>query len=120
VLKLAIAPGDRSVLHERIERRFRLMLKAGFIAEVEGLRARPELHPDLPSMRAVGYRQIWSHLDGEYDHETMIERGIIATRQLAKRQLTWLRGEAEACWFDSTEDSAVDRVVEAVTGHLDG
>ncbi|HIB84827.1 MAG TPA: tRNA (adenosine(37)-N6)-dimethylallyltransferase MiaA [Chromatiaceae bacterium] len=120
VLKLAIAPGDRSVLHERIERRFRLMLEAGFIAEVEGLRARPELHPDLPSMRAVGYRQIWSHLDGEYDHETMIERGIIATRQLAKRQLTWLRGEAEACWFDSTEDSAVDRVVEAVTGHLDG
>lgn len=105
VLKLVVAPGDRSVLHARIAARFDAMLAGGFVDEVRALRAMPQLcaHPDvhaLPAVRAVGYRQAWEHLDGEYDLATLRERGIHATRQLAKRQLTWLRGELDAQWFD--------------------
>jgi tRNA dimethylallyltransferase len=82
---------SRAVLHARIVARFDAMLHAGFLDEVQALRARGDLHPDLPAMRAVGYRQAWSFLDGEYDTATLRERAIAATRQLAKRQLTWLR-----------------------------
>jgi tRNA dimethylallyltransferase len=87
----AIIPDDRAELHARIAERFHLMLTAGFIDEVCGLRARGDLNLNLPSMRAVGYRQVWQYLDGEFDKATMIDKGIAATRQLAKRQLTWLR-----------------------------
>ncbi|HAI58991.1 MAG TPA: tRNA (adenosine(37)-N6)-dimethylallyltransferase MiaA [Xanthomonadaceae bacterium] len=100
VLKLVLAPADRAVLHERIARRFQGMLDAGFLDEVRALKADSRLHADLPSMRAVGYRQAWQHLDGVIDHATFVEQGIAATRHLAKRQLTWLRGERDARWFD--------------------
>lgn len=88
---LAIIPENRATLHQRIEVRFRQMLEQGFIGEVQELFERPELNLNLPSIRAVGYRQVWQHLEGTYNREQMIEKGVIATRQMAKRQLTWLR-----------------------------
>lgn len=105
VLKLAIAPQDRAELHRRIERRFEAMLDGGFLDEMRRLRAIPELrdHPrplDLPSLRAVGYRQAWEHLAGGTDAAAFRDRAIFATRQLAKRQLTWLRGQPDLRWFD--------------------
>lgn len=105
VLALVLAPADRAVLHSRIERRFDAMLAAGFLEEVRRLRALPELqaHPaplDLPAIRAVGYRQAWEYLDGTIGAAEFHDRAISATRQLAKRQLTWLRGEPGARWFD--------------------
>lgn len=105
VLKLVLAPPDRATLHQRIEHRFDLMLAAGFLDEVRRLRAAPALqnhpHPlDLPAVRAVGYRQAWEYLDGQGDAADFRARAIHATRQLAKRQLTWLRGELDARWFD--------------------
>ena len=111
VLKLVLAPNDRAVLHQRIETRFDHMLKAGFLDEIRTLRALPELrdHPapmDLPAIRAVGYRQAWEHLDGHYDAAEFRDRAIFATRQLAKRQLTWLRGRLDARWFDPQNDEA--------------
>ncbi|MCC7248986.1 MAG: tRNA (adenosine(37)-N6)-dimethylallyltransferase MiaA [Lysobacter sp.] len=111
VLKLALAPDDRAVLHARIEARFDAMLDAGFLDEVRALRALPELraHPaplDLPALRAVGYRQAWEHLDGLADAREFRDRAIFATRQLAKRQLTWLRGDLALRWFDPQADAA--------------
>lgn len=100
VLRLVLAPADRSVLHARIGQRFDQMLADGFLDEVRRLRGDPRLHPDLPSMRAVGYRQAWAFLDGETDMATFREQAIAATRQLAKRQLTWLRAQLDARWFD--------------------
>lgn len=102
--KWVIAPQDRSWLHARIERRFKQMLELGFVDEVVRLRARGDLTPDMPSMRAVGYRQVWDYLDGHYDYETMVERGVAATRQFAKRQFTWLRSEVGAEWFASEDN----------------
>ena len=101
VATFAIAPQQRSVLHERIALRFHLMLEQGFLNEVEALWQRGDLHADLPSIRAVGYRQAWMYLQGDYSYDEMIERGIIATRQLAKRQFTWLRSWEEVHWLDS-------------------
>ena len=111
VLKLALAPADRSVLHERIARRFDLMLDAGFLDEVHRLRALPGMQAvaaprDLPAVRAVGYRQAWEFLDGQGTAADFRERAIAATRQLAKRQLTWLRGERDLRWFDPATDRA--------------
>ena len=111
VLKLVLAPPDRAILHARIEWRFDAMLAAGFLDEVRRLRALPELqaHPrplDLPALRAVGYRQAWEHLDGACDAGEFRARAIAATRQLAKRQLTWLRGEADARRFDPLAQAA--------------
>jgi len=100
VLKLILAPVDRALLHERIEQRFDVMLAAGFLDEVRRLRNDSRLHSDLPAIRAVGYRQAWIHLNGDTDFATFRQQGIAATRQLAKRQLTWLRGEHDARWFD--------------------
>ncbi|MGR9108423.1 MAG: tRNA (adenosine(37)-N6)-dimethylallyltransferase MiaA [Gammaproteobacteria bacterium] len=93
-VKLKIVAADRHELHRRIELRFRQMLDSGMIEEVETMRRRGDLNPTLPSIRAVGYRQVWSYLSGEIDRMTMIEKGIAATRQLAKRQMTWLRKES--------------------------
>lgn len=101
VAHLAIAPAQRQVLHERIARRFHGMLEQGFIAEVEALYARGDLHAGLPSIRSVGYRQAWDFLEGRSDRAEMVERGIIATRQLAKRQFTWLRSWPQVHWLDS-------------------
>ena len=91
LLCLGLLPSDRRLLHDRIFKRFGMMLDNGFIDEVIALRKREDLHLDLASMRAVGYRQVWQYLDGDYDYNTMVEKGVAATRQLAKRQLTWLR-----------------------------
>ncbi|MGE6384541.1 tRNA (adenosine(37)-N6)-dimethylallyltransferase MiaA [Pseudomonas sp. NPDC078416] len=101
VANLAIAPTDRKVLHDRIAVRFRQMLEEGFVEEVVALRSRGDLHSNLPSIRAVGYRQVWDHLDGKLTRDDMQERGIIATRQLAKRQFTWLRSWQDLHWLDS-------------------
>jgi tRNA dimethylallyltransferase len=114
VLRLVLAPTERAVLHERIARRFDQMLAEGFLDEVQRLRQDKRLHRDLPAIRAVGYRQAWEHMDGETDAATFRERAIFATRQLAKRQLTWLRGELAALWFDpASRCQALRRRVDA-------
>lgn len=100
VLKLVLAPADRALLHARIAARFERMLAQGFLDEVRSLLQRPGLHADLPAMRAVGYRQAWRHLQGDTSAKQFLDEGIAATRQLAKRQLTWLRGELDAFWVD--------------------
>jgi len=100
VLRVCIAPKDRAVLHERIARRFDIMLEQGFLTEMRNLMARPELNMEVPSMRAVGYRQAWRYLAGETTLEQFREKAVAATRQLAKRQLTWFRGELDLRWFD--------------------
>lgn len=115
IIKLAIAPKERAVLHDRIAQRFDLMLKNGFVEEVRGLYERGDLSLELPSMRAVGYRQVWEYLAGDCDYETMRERGIVATRQLAKRQLTWLRGDEKVIWFDSLDDKVVERALKTLS-----
>ncbi|MBS7459009.1 tRNA (adenosine(37)-N6)-dimethylallyltransferase MiaA [Coralloluteibacterium stylophorae] len=106
VLRLMLAPADRAVLHQRIAQRFDAMLDSGFLAEVRRLRSDPRLHPDLPAMRAVGYRQAWAHLEGATDAATFRAQAIAATRQLAKRQLTWLRAEHAARWLDPVHQRA--------------
>lgn len=106
VHQFAIAPTDRAVLHQRIALRFEQMLANGFEQEVASLKRRDDLHADLPAMRCVGYRQVWQYLDGEYGYEEMRAKGIAATRQLAKRQLTWLRGWPDVTWLKSEESSA--------------
>lgn len=100
IVKIAFFPEDRDLLKKRIALRFLQMLELGFIEEVEGLRARGDLHLELPSMRCVGYRQVWEYLDGALSREEMVEKGIIATRQLAKRQMTWLRKETHCNFYD--------------------
>lgn len=112
VASLAIAPADRKVLHDRIALRFGQMLEQGFLDEVLALRSRGDLHADLPSIRAVGYRQVWDHLDGKLTHEEMQERGIIATRQLAKRQFTWLRSWKNLHWLDSLDRDNLPRTLK--------
>jgi len=112
VLQFAIAPSDRAELHRRIAERFRLMLSQGFEQEVRTLHERGDLHPDLPSIRCVGYRQMWDYLNGVVGYDEMVERGIAATRQLAKRQLTWLRGWPDLQWLD-TDNKEVSRDVIA-------
>jgi tRNA dimethylallyltransferase len=122
VLKLVLAPAQREVLHARIAARFDAMLAAGFLDEVRALRALPQLrehpHPlELPALRAVGYRQAWEHLDGATTFDEFRARAIAATRQLAKRQYTWLRGELDARWFDpTTQVAALDGAVDAFLG----
>ena len=110
-VQIAVAPLDRKVLHERIALRFRQMLEQGFLDEVKALRARGDLHLDLPALRSVGYRQAWQYLDGDIDYETMVDKGIFATRQLAKRQLTWLRKWHDVRWFDSLAPDLVEQVL---------
>jgi tRNA dimethylallyltransferase len=116
-LALALMPGDRAVLHSRIAQRFDAMLAGGLVEELQALRARHALRADLPSMRCVGYRQAWAHLEGEYDRRELRERGIFATRQLAKRQLTWLR-QTQARTFDSLAGSVLREVREVVDAAL--
>ncbi len=111
LIKLARAPRERAVLHRRIARRFHRMIEQGFEEEVRRLLARQEITPRLPSMRSVGYRQMLAYLSGNLSHEQMVEQGIIATRQLAKRQLTWLRRERDLHWLD---DEAGDLCSQAL------
>lgn len=114
VLSIGLTPFDRRVLHARIEARFAQMLAAGLVEEVEALRARGDLHAELPSMKSVGYRQTWAYLDGEYDREALRHRGIVATRQLAKRQLTWMRGWVELHRVDSLGPDPLGEVLKLV------
>jgi tRNA dimethylallyltransferase len=111
---ISLEPSDRSVLHTRIEQRFDLMLKTGFIEEVRALHQRKDLHTGLPSVRCVGYRQIWSMLEGEISLEQAREQAIAATRQLAKRQLTWLRSLPGRLVVDSLSQHAVQEVIDLV------
>jgi len=122
LLPLSLEPSDRSVLHARIATRFDAMLaveNGGLLQEVEALRARGDLHPGLPSMRCVGYRQAWEYLDGAYDLPTMREKGIAATRQLAKRQLTWLRSMPDRIVIDCNAPDAALQILQQVRAALD-
>ncbi|MGZ4955870.1 MAG: tRNA (adenosine(37)-N6)-dimethylallyltransferase MiaA [Methylobacter sp.] len=117
-IKLIIAPQDRAVLHDIIAWRFKQMLEQGFIDEVEALYNRKDLTEKMPSIRAVGYRQVWSYLQGEYDFETMIEKAIVATRQLAKRQFTWLRKETDAASFQTCQSDLLAKVLKEVNDKM--
>ena len=117
ILQFAIAPEQREVLHLRIEQRFHKMIELGFQQEVEKLYRRADLNENLPSIRCVGYRQMWEYLRGDYDHDEMVFRGICATRQLAKRQITWLRGWTSPIqWLDSLQPAqALEKVLTSVS-----
>jgi tRNA dimethylallyltransferase len=106
VWQWALVPGERGRLHARLESRFYSMLAGGFLEEVRALHVRGDLNASLPAIRAVGYRQLWSHLQGEISLEEATRSGIAATRQLAKRQLTWIRSERSLQWLDPDADGA--------------
>lgn len=120
LLQFAIAPQDRAVLHQRIEQRFHNMIDLGFEDEVKRLFLREDLHINLPSIRCVGYRQMWEYLQGDISLDEAIFKGICATRQLAKRQITWLRGwQGELTWLDSLDPtSAKAKMVEKIDHYL--
>lgn len=118
VAKIVISPTDRAVLHKRIELRFQSMLEQGFVDEVVRLRQRGDLNLSMPSMRAVGYRQVWEYLDGNYGYDEMIHKGVVATRQFAKRQLTWLRSDKGGLWFDGESDRLFDEVLKNLQNEL--
>ncbi len=115
VIQLAITPKNRKTLHERIELRFNLMLNQGFKEEVMQLKERNDLHENLPSIRCVGYRQMWQHLNDEYDYDEMIFKGVCATRQLAKRQLTWLRNWPNITWLHMEDESNLQQVMSIIS-----
>ena len=110
VIKIILNPEDRSILHERIKHRFLQMLDDGLIEEVRTFHENGRFSGILPAMRMVGYRQVWNFLDGETDHEEMVEKGIVATRQLAKRQMTWLRKEEDAISLDCDDFRLEDKI----------
>ncbi|MGB1238845.1 MAG: tRNA (adenosine(37)-N6)-dimethylallyltransferase MiaA [Pseudomonadales bacterium] len=112
VLNLAVMPAQRSVLHERIALRFDIMMEQGFLQEVEGLHARGDLDLSMPSVRCVGYRQVWNYLEGECDLATAREKSIVATRQLAKRQITWLRSWKDLHWLDPQSEDLLPKALK--------
>ena len=118
IFAIALIPGDRDWLHARIAERFEVMLELGLIGELRKLRAEYALEPDMPSMRCVGYRQVWKYLDGEYGLGTLREKGVAATRQLAKRQLTWLRSTPDVATFDCAADDIGDQVARHLRAKL--
>jgi len=118
VLPLSLMPSDRAVLHARIAARFDAMLRQGLIEEVAQLRARFDLHSQLPAMRCVGYRQVWQYQEGEFGRDELRDRGIFATRQLAKRQMTWLRGMSAALVMDCLAENLVERAEKSVRKFL--
>ncbi len=117
-IKVALNPADRAALHDRIERRLEHMVKAGFVDEVRSLMVRPGLDRDSPAMRAVGYRQYWSYLAGDYDEDEAFRRALYATRQLAKRQITWLRKVSDIFMADPLEAGAIDAISAHVARRL--
>ncbi len=112
--RLVLAPTDRTALQQRIRIRFLAMIEQGLIGEVERLHRRGDLDPDMPALRAVGYRQVWAYLEGKFGHEAMIERAIIATRQFAKRQMTWLKRETGALHLSSGDTDLLAKTLEAI------
>jgi len=119
LLKLALVPDDRALLHERIESRFQSMLAAGFVDEVRRLYERGDLAAELPALRAVGYRQIWAYLAGKTGFDEMVEQAIVATRQYAKRQLTWLRSENDLVSYATEATTPAPRIAEYLTDWLE-
>ncbi len=117
--KLVLAPADRALLQRRIEQRFNAMLAAGFADEVRSLFRRADLGRELPAMRAVGYRQAWAWLEGRVSYEEMVNQAIVATRQYAKRQLTWLRSEEDTWWFDAGAGDVTREVAHHIQGWLE-
>jgi len=113
-LRIVLAPADRAALYQRLALRFHDMMRRGLLAETQGLRARGDLDASKPSMRLIGYRQLWAHLEGREPLESAVEKAIIATRQLARRQLTWLRAEPGAEWFDPSERDTPRRIAERI------
>jgi tRNA dimethylallyltransferase len=120
VIKLIVAPTDRQILHELIRQRFMMMLEQGLVDEVSALYQRGDLHANLPAIRAVGYRQVWAYLSGEWDYPEMVERGVIATRQFAKRQYTWLRREETASRFLSEDPAVLEKMLRLIVEAADG
>jgi tRNA dimethylallyltransferase len=118
-IRLVLMPASREALRERIRLRFLEMMRQGFLTEVESLYRRGDLHPGLASIRAVGYRQAWGYLSGEYGYNEMIERAVTATRQFAKRQLTWLRRESAAHPFESEETALTEKVLQRIRETVD-
>jgi tRNA dimethylallyltransferase len=118
ILSIALIPSDRAVLHDRIASRFEKMLSEGLVDELRTLRGKYPLHRDMTSMRCVGYRQAWEYLEGEIDEAGLMQKGIAATRQLAKRQLTWLRSMPESVEVDSLQPDCYARILGAVTAYL--
>ncbi|WWO99187.1 MAG: tRNA (adenosine(37)-N6)-dimethylallyltransferase MiaA [Candidatus Dasytiphilus stammeri] len=115
ICQLVIVPDSRKELYQRIEQRFLNMITAGFENEVSKLFTRGDLHPNMPSIRCVGYRQMWSYLDNKISYKEMIDQGILATRHLAKNQLTWLRNWKKAIWIDSTQPRlACDKILKII------
>lgn len=116
MIKIILSPFDRKILHARIANRYHKMMVSGLIEEVKQLFKQPDCHEKLPAMRAVGYRQVWSSLEqmdnSAYDQEALVEKAIIATRQMAKRQLTWCRSQQDGVWFDSGPDLPVESVMQ--------
>lgn len=117
LVQLALAPADRAELHRRIERRFAAMLERGLVEEVRALYRRGDLHAGLPAIRAVGYRQVWQYLEGEIGYDEMVARGVAATRQLAKRQLTWLRSWPDLNWIDGGGSPACEQAQNYLAAH---
>lgn len=121
LIKMALMPEDRSQLHQQIEKRFLQMLEQGFLNEMQPLIENEKLHEDLPSIRSVGYRQAWQYLKGEWDYDTFVEKGIVATRQLAKRQITWLRKEENTTFLDAfklNEEQLLEHAIQAIEQNL--
>ncbi|WP_027966446.1 tRNA (adenosine(37)-N6)-dimethylallyltransferase MiaA [Halomonas halocynthiae] len=117
VLPIGLAPADRGLLHERIAQRFDSMLEAGLLEEVAALKRRDDLHPYLPAMKSVGYRQAWQYLDGKIDKQRFRQDALTATRQLAKRQLTWMRSWPDLTWIDPTQANVRQQVAKLVRKH---
>jgi tRNA dimethylallyltransferase len=118
ITKLILSPFDRAVLHQRIAKRYHIMMAEGFLEEVTALYQQAGYNAELSSMRAVGYRQVWQHLLGNFDLDTCIEKVIIATRQMAKRQLTWLRAQDDGVWFDSGDGLPMPEIMAFLSQNL--
>lgn len=119
-LRIVLAPADRAAHHGRLASRFEAMLRYGLLEEMQGLYARVDLHAGLPSMRLIGYRQLREHLDGQATLASATDKAIVATRQLARRQLTWLRAEPDANWFDAFDPGTPDRIARHIERWLNG
>ncbi|MCY3770216.1 MAG: tRNA (adenosine(37)-N6)-dimethylallyltransferase MiaA [Gammaproteobacteria bacterium] len=119
VIKLAVFAGDRGILHHQIGERFRAMLELGLVEEVRALAAEPGFAASLPALRSVGYRQVLAYLDGKVSYSAMVENGQAATRQLAKRQLTWLRNQSNLVWFENSQPKVVESMIDFLRGTME-